>query len=319
MDFHQIITKRMKAKRKNSSLFWVWMTVVLLSFNGLAQQADTVIFTYNDFIQIVRTEHPLALNANLKLNEGEAALLYAKGAFDPKVLASYAGKQYNDEQYYSRFNGGLKIPTWFGLEFQGGYEQNVGKYLNPERSNPDGGLIYTGVSLTLGQGLFIDKRRAELKKAKLYQQITEAEKTLMMNQLVYDAGLVYWKWFEAYNSILVHQEAFDLAYERFQGVKEMADLGERPSIDTVESSIQVQTRLLSLQQAQLDFMNSSALLSVFLWEDGIIPLEISETTVPPSMRNLEGKSVSLDILAQKDSMSIHHPEILKSKLKIDQN
>ncbi len=318
MGFHQIIIKPMRKRR--SKTLRIFAFGILFGFHTLSigQEIDSLIFSYSDFIEIVRNHHPLALNAELKISEGEAQLLLAKGGFDPKVLANIAQKNYNDQQYYSKFYGGLKIPTWFGLEFQGGYEQNQGNYLNLESTNPNGGLIYTGVSLTLGQGLLMDKRRAELKKAKLYQKITEADKTLLMNELVYEASLAYWKWFKVYNSVLVHQEAFKLAIQRFEGVKDMAFFGERPNIDTVEAGIQVQNRLLSLQQAQLDFRNASALLSVYLWSEGIVPLELNETTTPHVMRNVTGNSVSMEVYAQRDSLLVLHPELQKSMLKIDQ-
>ena len=89
---------------------------------------------------------------------GEAYLLKARGSFDPKLGGNMNQKYFKDERYYSILNAGLKVPTWYGISFQGGYDLNSGGYLNPERVNPDEGLVYAGVTLNLGKGMFIDSR-----------------------------------------------------------------------------------------------------------------------------------------------------------------
>ncbi len=296
-----------------------YLTIVLLALalGSTARPADSlVVILYDDFIAMVREHHPLAAVAQLKLSEGEAKLLHAKGAFDPKLYAQYSQKDFNDTEYYSILNGGLSVPTWFGLELRGGYENNQGVYLNPELTNPANGLVYAGVSLTLGQGLFIDKRRAELKKAALFQQITEAEQQILMNELVLEAGLSYWNWFRAYNSLLVHREAFNRAHERYQGVKDMAILGERPAIDTVEAHIQVQNRQLSLAQAEMEFNNASALLSVYLWHEGVVPLELTPNAVPPVADEITVTPPPAELWQLRDSVLNTHPELQKAGLNI---
>jgi hypothetical protein len=47
------------------------------------------------------------------------------------------------------------------------FEQNEGYYLNPENTVPNTGLASIGISVPLGQGLFINQRMADLRKAKM--------------------------------------------------------------------------------------------------------------------------------------------------------
>ena len=294
---------------------------ILMLFNVgslYSQNNDSVILTYQSFIERVRNEHPYAKQAEIKLSQGDAKLLYAKGGFDPKVFTDIGQKYFKGDQYYSQINGGLKVPTWFGIELKGGYEQNAGNYLNPENRTPNNGLMYAGISMPIGQGLFIDKRRADLKKARIFQQITEAEQQILINELVYEAGLAYWKWFESYNTLLVYDDAYRLVNQRFEAVKLGAELGERPSVDTLEAGIQVQTRLLMLQQSRLKFLNASELLSVYLWEGGLIPLELAENTYPETFKEVEFASKQPHINLISDSLINSHPEINKSRLKIEQ-
>ncbi|MBL1279516.1 MAG: TolC family protein [Fluviicola sp.] len=284
-----------------------------------SSQLDTVpVLSYQDFIDIVKKEHPYARKAELKINEGDATLLYAKGSFDPKLHTKIDQKYFKNDQYYSLINGGLKIPTWFGIEVQGGYEQNQGVFRNPENSTPNSGLLHAGISMPIGKGLLIDKRRAELKKARLFQQVSEMERQIILNELVFNAGTSYWKWFKAYNKLMVYTDAQRLAQERFEAVKLGARIGDRPDIDTLEAGIQLQNRMLGLQQSELELKNATALLSIFLWADGIVPLELAEETVPISMDNAQIMGLRTPPFMQIDSLVSAHPELNQSRYKIDQ-
>ncbi len=210
------------------------------------------------------------------------------------------------------------MPTWFGIELTTAFEQNSGIFLDPEATTPDAGLWYAGISIPVGRGLFIDERRSELRQAQLFQKMTEAERVLILNELFLKAGKAYWDWFSAYNTQLVFEEALLLAQTRYDAVKQGAALGDRPSIDTLEASIQLQTRSVSLQQAQLDFANAAAMVSVYLWADGTLPLELSEITVPQTATDMEGLRVSEGLRGQRDSLVTYHPMLRQYQLKIGQ-
>ncbi len=291
-----------------------------LAFTSIAfaQNDTTIVLGYADFIARVSTEHPLAKRADIKIEEGESKLLYGRSGFDPQLYTGVGQKYFKDTQYYSLIDGGLKVPTWFGIELKAGYQQNGGTYLNPENNTPGSGLVYAGVSIPVGQGLFIDKRRADLKKAQLNLKVTELEQQLILNELLYQAGQAYWKWFEAYNTLLVYNEAYQLANQRFDAVKQEVLIGERPFIDTLEAGIQVQNRLLGLQQSQLKVTNAAALVSTYLWENGIIPLELADATIPESLEKVTMTSLNPAIATQLDTLIAMHPLLEQSRFKIGQ-
>ncbi|MGK7392374.1 MAG: TolC family protein [Candidatus Cyclobacteriaceae bacterium M2_1C_046] len=291
---------------------------IILPLSSSAQEDSLNILSYRTFMERVDNHHPLAYQANLQLIRGEATVQRARGAFDPMLFTDFAEKFFNNKEYYSRIDGGLKIPTWFGMELQSGYEQNEGIFLDPENTTPGGGLWYAGISFPIGQGLFIDKRRAELRKAQLFEEISEAERQLMLNDLLYDAGRAYWEWFNAYHIMNVYEEAYALAEQRFFAVKRGAALGDRPSIDTLEASIQVQDRLLNLQEAQLDFNNATALLSIYLWEEGFFPLEVESGTLPMPLESVEITGASTEFVTGLDSLIQLHPQLRQYDLKLDQ-
>lgn len=284
----------------------------------VGQPPGPVTLSFKDFQERVKTHHPITQQADLQLFRGDASLRQARGGFDPKAFTNLDQKYFKGSEYWNLLDGGLKVPTWFGVEVKGGYEQNRGIYRNPETTTPSNGLWYAGISVPLGQGLFIDERRATLRKAELFQRSTEAEQQLMMNELLLAAGQAYWEWFRAYHVLQVFQEAYTLADQRANAVRSTARLGDRPYIDTLEAGIQVQNRVLALQQAELNYRNSTALLSVFLWQEGFVPLELEQNTRPLAQSQIGELEVDPQLLGFRDSLLASHPALQQSQLKVEQ-
>jgi outer membrane protein TolC len=303
---------------KRNSLQLAVVAITLCTASLSWAQTEGNLLTYEDFTAIVKQHHPLAIQSELQLKRGDATLQMARGGFDPKIGTNLQQKYFKGDQYYSLLDAGLKVPTWFGIEINAGYEQNGGIYLGPENSTPTGGLAYAGLSLPVGRGLFIDERRAELRKAQIYQKSTIVEQRLMLNELLYEAGKAYWQWFEAYQVLNVFKEAIQLAEFRFASVKQEAAAGDKPAIDTLEAGIQLQNRQLALQQAQLDFKNSTAFISIYLWQQGQIPLEMKEGTTPVNLQQIQPREVDNVPLIQLDSLIANHPYLQQYRFKIDQ-
>ncbi|MGB1318254.1 MAG: TolC family protein [Flavobacteriales bacterium] len=295
----------------------VVISLILNAFFAFAQEAEKSL-GFDDFNAIVLQHHPLAVQADLMKKKGEATVQMARGGFDPKIGTDIGQKYFKGDQYYSLIDAGLKVPTWFGIEVTSGYEQNAGQFLNPENSTSGGGLIYAGISLPVGRGLFIDERRAELRKAQIFDKSAEVEQRLMLNELLYDAGIAYWKWFKNYEALKVYKEALALAEFRFNSIVVEVKSGDRPAIDTLEAGIQYQNRQLSLQQAELDFKNASALLSVYLWQNGQIPMEIDTNTIPVPKEQVELSTTNGLLLDRMDSLVAFHPYLQQFRFKIDQ-
>ena len=278
--------------------------ILLISFTDLkSAPADTtnVILNFEEYMNTVRRHHPVARQADLATRIGDLAIQEARGGFDPVAVSDVAQKYFKGDQYYSNIHGGLKLPTWFGIELQAGYEVNAGDFLNPADNTPDAGLWLAGISLPVGQGLFIDKRRAELRKAEVFRAQTEVQQRAMMNELLFEAGLAYWDWYQAYATYEVFNEALDLASERFEAVNRAVELGDERAIDTLEASLQVQNRRVALQNAELQLANARLKASIYLWAEGLIPLEIDSLAVP-AQPAAEQRRVA-DSLALTDAMA----------------
>lgn len=285
---------------------------------GYTQPNRKDTLSFEQYLQIVKEHHPFMERAGLLPMQAEATLMMARGGFDPKVFAEVSQKYFDGDQYYSMISTGVSIPTWFGLNFYSGFDQTGGVNLNPQFKMPDAGLVYAGAQWTLGQGLFIDQRRADLKQAKLFTQIAENDRVMLVNQLLLDASLAYWDWYAAYNSYAFIDEAYGVTNVRFEAIKQAAFLGERAFIDTLEISIQLQNLDLLRQDFKLQELNRRLECGVFLWADGMVPVELNDNVAPS--RNTDSKysdelnSIALQVRALVDN----HPEIMRDLMRIDQ-
>ncbi len=253
--------------------------LLLIFYTAFGQEKGNEL-SYNEFLGYVKKFHPLVKTANLELNKAQANLMMARGGFDPKIEIDFDKKQFKDSQYYSLLNSSFKIPTWYGIELKAGFDNNEGIYLNPENTVPNQGLTSLGINIPLGQGLLINQRMADLRKAKIQMQLSQSERKLQAIAVLYDASLAYFNWKKNFNEMKLYQEYSKNAEIRFKGIATLIRQGDKPAIDSVEAGIVVKNRLLSLEDSQLKLIKAKLDLSNFLWLENNIPLELSDTIVP---------------------------------------
>ncbi len=166
-------------------------------------QADSLetVLRFDEYLSYVKKFHPIVKQAELVINESEAKLLKSRGAFDPKLEIDYDRKKFKNTEYFDKINGMFKIPTWFGVELKATFEENTGDFLNPEAFVPEDGLYSAGVSVPVAQGLLINDRMASLKRARLFREQAKADRDIFVNNILFEASLIYFKWLQAYNEL----------------------------------------------------------------------------------------------------------------------
>ncbi|HOP42733.1 MAG TPA: TolC family protein [Flavobacteriales bacterium] len=292
--------------------------ILILLAGVLPAQGDTLgVLTRRAVLQLVLDNHPAARQADLRTDMGEALVRSARGGFDPRATVDYDRKDFDDKDYFDLLEAGLEVPTWFGVELYGAYQQTGGQFLDPQNTTPENGLLKAGVSVPIGQGLFIDKRRAELRKSFAYQDMAEAERLELLNQVFYEALADHVEWVAAYKQVIVAREAVDLATMRFQAVRGSFIGGDVPAIDTLEAWLQVQDRQMRRQEAELGFRNASLSLSNHLWDEYLRPLEIARGVVPDTLDLVPPADAPvLDTLLAR-AME-RHPKLLGVAAKVEQ-
>lgn len=273
--------------------------------------------SFEEYLGYVKQHHPLIKQAELVLSTGEANLLKARGGFDPKIEVDYDRKKFKDTEYFDQLNATFKIPTWYGIELKGSFEENTGEFLNPNLTVPEDGLYSAGVSFALAQGLLINERMATLKKARFFEQQTIADRDLLVNNLIYEASLAYFDWVETENEKVIYDTFLKNATTRLDAVTRSVAEGDKAAIDITEARITAQTRRLNLEAASLNAQKARLVASNFLWIDGI-PLEIQETVYPekPELSVLDASLLLVGITDTSVFLN-NHPKLKSLDAKID--
>jgi len=292
---------------------------LFLGFSAFGQKDKTNELTYNEYLGYVKKYHPLVKNANLEINKAQANLMMARGGFDPKIEVDFNKKQFKDKEYYSILNSSFKIPTWYGIEIKAGFDNNEGIYLNPENTVPNQGLTSLGINIPLGQGLLINQRMADVRRAKIQIQLSQAEKKLNAISVLYDASLSYFNWKKAHNEVVLYESYKANAENRYRGIQSLIKHGDKPAIDSIEAGIIVKNRFLSLEDATLKLNKARLELSNFLWLEDNIPLELSEELIPEIQLELTiQETLKTNDLVNQNFDITNHPKInaLTSKIGI---
>ena len=294
---------------------------VLLLLGSLAwgQNQNLKELNYNEFLGYVKKYHPLVKSAQLEINMAQANLMMARGGFDPKIEADFDQKQFKGKDYYSVFNSSFKIPTWYGIEVKAGFDNSEGIFVNPENALPNNGLTSLGITVPVGQGLFINQRMADLRKAKIQIQLSQAERKLQAIEVLYNASLAYFNWKRNHSEVQLYSTYLNNAKLRYKGIKTLINNGDKPAIDSVEAGIVVKTRQWNLEESKLKLAKSKLDLSNYLWLDNNIPLELQDDVLP---ENKLEQTISATLKINQlitDTISIeNHPKInsLENKLAI---
>ncbi len=278
------------------------------------------------FLQQVARNHPTAQQARLLREQSRALQLEARGGFDPKLSMATDYKSFDQKNYYQLGDGTLKIPTQFGLSFKTGYVWGNGVFLNPQNFLPtsgDNGLgvdgqALVGIQLPILQGLFVDEARTNLRIAKEQEAINFAQSQLLINDLLYAAGLVYWEWaFQEY-ALETYEQAVRLTEQQLEQVKQSYLQGDRPAIDTLEVYLQLQNRRVDLQQASLDLTMARNALSNFLWaQQAGDPEEIASFAANSPLNPTVNNTID-DLLINGFQQLFAHPKLRSYRGKLKQ-
>jgi outer membrane protein TolC len=249
----------------------------------LAQQDTLTVLTRDALMQLVIDHHPAVAQAMLRDRMAEATERSARGAFDPRAVAGYEEKTFEGKLYHGLLDAGLRVPTWFGAELFAGIGEADGIFVDPQERTPEDGLLKAGVNLQLGQGLFIDRRRAEMRRAFAFREMAEGEKRTLLNDIFHEVLRDHVDWIAAYQRVQIGRVAVARAGERMAAVRGSFIGGDRPAIDTLEAMLQLQDRQMRLREAETGFQNATLILSNHLWDANMRPLELQPNVVPDTL------------------------------------
>lgn len=277
-----------------------------------AAVAPAQTLSFDEYMKLVKTYHPLAKQAALEVEIARAAITAARGAFDPVFQNEIARKEFDGLLYYDHQVTEIKIPTWYGVDVVTGIESLSGN----RTSTPDtkGASSYVGFSVPVAKGLLLDRRRADLQQAKIFRDLSVQEQRAALNNLLYDAAKAYWTWWQQQQTKSLFEQAIKNAEQRFRFVKTAYALGDRPAIDTVEALAQLQSFQQRQTEVLLDVANSGLEAGVFLWRENGEAYTLPAGVVPQQSITLPPELLQREALVQGLSL---HPELQQYRFKLD--
>jgi outer membrane protein TolC len=206
----------------------------------------------------------VAKQADLRIRQSVAEVLSSKGIFDPVLSYDRDEKRLSGDRYYRYDQPEISVFTPLGIKLKTGFENSGGEYLNPQQT--PGILSYAGLELPVLKGLLLDKKRATLQKARIYQQSADVEKRSMINDLYVEALSIYWDWAAAFKQMNVLEQNLENARRRLELTKILFENGDKALADTVEAAGQVIALELETTSVRQEFMKKGVGLSEFLWD-----------------------------------------------------
>ncbi len=292
----------------------------VFAFNGKTQTQvlpDSLLYlSQSAFLNIVRSFHPVAKQANLLVDRAAAELIAARAGFDPVIYADAERKTFDGKNYYNWFNPELKIPTWYGIEFKAGLEENYGDNLN--NSVTPGKSSYLGVSVPLARNLLMDKRRAVLQQARIFREQSKAERLQIVNDLLAESIDAYWNWVTEYMIYQIMKDAISINKDRYRLIRIGYEQGDRPAIDTTEALAQLQSFEMARNDAWVGFRNAGLELSNYMWTVGDSSYFIPPQVVPDSSWNkAQISSIALPLIEDLEQITLsEHPKLKQFDFKL---
>lgn len=272
--------------------------------------------TLSEYLGYVKTYHPIVKQANLVINNSEAKLLKARGAFDPKIEVDFDNKLFDEKNYFDKLNATFKVPTWYGIELKANFENNTGEFLSIE--NTADNLYSAGISASLLEGFLINKRMADVKQARLFINQAREDQQILVNTILYEASVAYFTWLKAFNEKQVYTEFLKNADFRLNATKRAFAEGDKPAVDTLEAGIFYKSRLLDLEKTRIKYVKTSLEISNFLWLADNTPVELQDNIIPDvTTLNTVDNTFNIALFNNENFDINNHPKIRSLDFKIE--
>ncbi|TAD84482.1 MAG: TolC family protein [Bacteroidetes bacterium] len=269
------------------------------------------------FLAIVRQYHPVVRQAGIDVDIARQQLLASRGLLDPSIYFNADRKTFDSKNYYNYFNGELKIPTWFGVDFFAGVENNNGLFTNDEITI--GQSSYAGLMVPLAKNLVYDRRRATIEQSKIFVEMSKADRELAVNDLLFDAIDAYWFWALQYQLLQVLTDAVRINEDRYKLIQVTVVQGDRAGVDSTEALTQILIFRNLRNEAEMNFITAGLELSNFLWQKNNTPYQLPSNIVPAvALLKPQPADITYAPLAEYvQAADANHPKLRNYGFKLD--
>ncbi|WP_020567977.1 TolC family protein [Neolewinella persica] len=251
--------------------------IFFLAFFGLLlAPAAAQNLPYDQTIDWVLNNHPLAAAADAVEQRGAAELMKFRGALDPKLSVNYDRKDFKGTEYFDYGEAAVEWQSPFAVKVAGGYQRAEGTYLNAERTIPSAGQGYLALKLPLLRGLMTDATRIGLKRGELAVDRQRALADVIRNELRYDLAVRYLQWTFAVEVLDLNREMETTIAERLANYRVLLQQGDKAEVDTLEASVYLGTQQQMVRQAEIDLVLAQQAVAEMYWPmtEGEVPVTL---------------------------------------------
>lgn len=193
--------------------------------------------TLPEVLDSVAAAHPQLEAARLRLRAAEGDELAARGGFDPLLRAS---AKYTPIGAFQTRRVDVEVrqptPLW-GLSVYGGWRLGLGNFAvyDLRAKTASGGELRAGVTVPIWQGGPIDRRRADIRVARLARDIAGVDAEARTIELERGAARAYWAWVGAGLRLAVQRELLALAEDRDAALRRQIAAGHTPPVEGVDN------------------------------------------------------------------------------------
>lgn len=269
---------------------------------------------FNDFIEIVKANHPDIISSDLEREIARYKRIEAQGAFDPSI---------NSQNFFNRFNSSSApgkeqeaFTSNTSLDFLTGSGAKFG--LGAKLATGD---IKTPISPTGDTGEYFIKMQIPLLRDAIYNSKSVKEKTTKLNEIIADyllfrtklktldsATKAYWDWVASKKILDTETNLLKLISNLVDFVQEQANLGNQPQISVVEAKREVQKRQGKVNSALRLLQESSIELAKFTWTETGNPSPLLKVEQVPVEINLPTMLIQDEIEDAKLNALTQRPE-----------
>jgi outer membrane protein TolC len=274
--------------------------------------------TLEEVLDSVREQHPQMAAARQGMATAEAELLSAKGGFDTLLKAKGA---YVPFSYYPReqLDAVLEQPLALGgTRLFAGYRLGQGKFpvYYGQNETLSAGEVRAGVEVPLWRNGTIDKRRADLAKARLRLDIAGFTLAGEQLELQREAAYHYWDWVAAGRQLTIAAAQHVLAVTRHDQLARRAAQGDIPQIEHTENERVLLEREADLIAARRKLEQTALKLSLYLRDQEGNPLRVSASRLPGDLPTPDA-DFSSELDAWVDKALRQRPELRELALQRD--
>jgi len=210
--------------------------------------------------------YPLIRAAALERRVAEGDVTSAEGGFDVswKARGTVTPLGYYDNV---RAETTIEKPTpYWGTTAFAGWKLGTGEFpvYDGRLETLDHGELRAGVQVPLWRNGPIDRRRANLERAKLGLEIADLYVTQQKIELRRVAAQRYWVWVAAGRRVAIAQALLENVAQRDAGIGLRVNTGDLAPIERVENQRALEQRRAGLAQARRAFEQASIELGLFL-------------------------------------------------------